>query len=390
MAHHITAVHPIIAPSQPLYGFLGNPDPAKFVRAAGFSDVYFVRDSTVPLEQVRLGVDLGVGVLRVWKRRPCGSGAKGVFPACTVPEMVGVGETFGCEANNCVGHPTRESPCLLITAPETFSHKHPQITCAALPRAPAATTVTPHWLFIDGQQPATEENAPVDRPAAKRQRTEAELGEAGRAGAAGAGPKDAAGQGRKGGVLTGCRVCVLRVSAWKWHAELVALRFCTTLELRRQGLGCKRAKGRRYRTRSGSRSAAGGSALGRGTCQRDTPSAPCAMDTADASCGRLGRCTTPRSVPHVPYPTTVADGPASATGAAQAAAGGALGAAAAAPGAAAGAGAAAASPAAAAPVQHILSDEMQRLFEEVRREGQWGWGRLHGTAQHVATRVGVC
>lgn len=37
---------------QPLFGFLGNSDPAKFVRAAGHPDVYFTKDEVVPLEQV--------------------------------------------------------------------------------------------------------------------------------------------------------------------------------------------------------------------------------------------------------------------------------------------------------------------------------------------------
>lgn len=120
-----------------------------------------------------------------------------------------------------------------------------QITCAALPRAPAATTVTPHWLFIDGQQPATEENAPVDRPAAKRQRTEADGSEAGRAGAA---AKDAAGQKRKGGgcvtgcvVLAGCRGCR---SVCKWAACRVRglSRFPTGWELMRQGWGVQSAR----------------------------------------------------------------------------------------------------------------------------------------------------
>ena len=40
------------SPQQPLYGFLNNSDPAKFVRATGAPDLYFVRDDTVPLEQV--------------------------------------------------------------------------------------------------------------------------------------------------------------------------------------------------------------------------------------------------------------------------------------------------------------------------------------------------
>ncbi|GIL82888.1 hypothetical protein Vretimale_8389 [Volvox reticuliferus] len=74
---------------EPLHGFLGNNDPAKFVRATGHPDVYFVRDAMVPLEQ---------------------------------------------------------------------------ITYAPLPKAPNHTTVMPHWLFIDGVQPQTEENAAVERP----------------------------------------------------------------------------------------------------------------------------------------------------------------------------------------------------------------------------------
>ncbi|GLC67259.1 hypothetical protein PLESTF_000534400 [Pleodorina starrii] len=96
---------------EPLYGFLGNNDPAKFVRATGHSDVYFVRDAMVPLEQ---------------------------------------------------------------------------ITYAPLPKAPNHTTVMPHWLFIDGVQPQTEENAAVERPPppAKRPRLAAAAAAAGARGGA--------------------------------------------------------------------------------------------------------------------------------------------------------------------------------------------------------------
>lgn len=66
------------------------------------------------------------------------------------------------------------------------------------------------------------------------------------------------------------------------------------------------------------------------------------------------------------------------------AASGALGAAAAAPATAAGGAGAAAASAAAAPVQHILSDEMQRMFEEVRGQGQGQWRLAGGTARHSA------
>ncbi|KAG2429868.1 hypothetical protein HXX76_010648 [Chlamydomonas incerta] len=105
---------------EPLYGFLNNNDPAKFVRATGAPDLYFVRDDTVPLEQ---------------------------------------------------------------------------ITCAPLPKAPNATTVMPHWLFINGVQPQTEENAAVDpRPAPKRQRLAAAAAAAAGAGAGAAGAGAAAGQ----------------------------------------------------------------------------------------------------------------------------------------------------------------------------------------------------
>jgi hypothetical protein len=53
-----------------------------------------------------------------------------------------------------------------------FLPGRPQITGSALPRAPHATSVTPHWLFIDGVQPTIEENAPLDArlPPAKRPR----------------------------------------------------------------------------------------------------------------------------------------------------------------------------------------------------------------------------
>lgn len=37
---------------QPLYGFLGNRDAEKFVKATGHPDLYFIEDRVVPLEQV--------------------------------------------------------------------------------------------------------------------------------------------------------------------------------------------------------------------------------------------------------------------------------------------------------------------------------------------------
>lgn len=48
--------------------------------------------------------------------------------------------------------------------------QHMQIITTALPKPPSSTTVMPHWLFIQGVQPRTDENTPVDRPVAKRAR----------------------------------------------------------------------------------------------------------------------------------------------------------------------------------------------------------------------------
>ncbi len=38
---------------EPMYGFSNNKDPAKFVRAAGHPDVYFVQDPELSFDQVR-------------------------------------------------------------------------------------------------------------------------------------------------------------------------------------------------------------------------------------------------------------------------------------------------------------------------------------------------
>lgn len=39
---------------QPVYGFAGNQDRAKFIKATGHSDLYFVQDPEVPLDAVSL------------------------------------------------------------------------------------------------------------------------------------------------------------------------------------------------------------------------------------------------------------------------------------------------------------------------------------------------
>lgn len=41
-----------------------------------------------------------------------------------------------------------------------------------LPKPPAEPTVLPHWLFIEGVQPITPENAAIERPVAKRVKQE--------------------------------------------------------------------------------------------------------------------------------------------------------------------------------------------------------------------------
>lgn len=48
---------------------------------------------------------------------------------------------------------------------------HLQLIDAPLPRPPVEIGVSPHWLFINGVQPTTAENAPLSRPTAKRAKT---------------------------------------------------------------------------------------------------------------------------------------------------------------------------------------------------------------------------
>eukprot|EP00983_Pelagomonas_calceolata_P134419 1162060-Pelagomonas_calceolata.AAC.12 len=45
---------------------------------------------------------------------------------------------------------------------------HLQLVDAPLARPPVEVGVMPHWLFINGVQPAIPENAPLERPSAKR------------------------------------------------------------------------------------------------------------------------------------------------------------------------------------------------------------------------------
>lgn len=52
-----------------------------------------------------------------------------------------------------------------------------QVLAQPLPRCPVEVGTLPHWLAIEGKQPATAENAIIERrkPAAKRTRTAAQL-----------------------------------------------------------------------------------------------------------------------------------------------------------------------------------------------------------------------
>lgn len=45
-----------------------------------------------------------------------------------------------------------------------------QLVEAPLPRPPVEVAIMPHWLFINGVQPVTPENAPLERPAVKKPR----------------------------------------------------------------------------------------------------------------------------------------------------------------------------------------------------------------------------
>lgn len=45
-----------------------------------------------------------------------------------------------------------------------------QVIGAPLPKCPIQVGVVPHWLAVDGVQPAIPENAPLERPRSKRAR----------------------------------------------------------------------------------------------------------------------------------------------------------------------------------------------------------------------------
>lgn len=48
-----------------------------------------------------------------------------------------------------------------------------QLLDEPLPPAPVEVGLMPHWLFINGVQPAIPENAPIDKPITKRSRAQA-------------------------------------------------------------------------------------------------------------------------------------------------------------------------------------------------------------------------
>ncbi len=59
-------------------------------------------------------------------------------------------------------------------APEDVRRRgRAQVVGAPLPRCPFEVGVVPHWLAVDGVQPAIPENAPLDRPRSKRARAAA-------------------------------------------------------------------------------------------------------------------------------------------------------------------------------------------------------------------------
>ena len=109
---------------QPLYGF-GSKDPARFVRAAGHADLFYVQDLDTPTGQ-----------------------ASACHFCCMHPAWKGM-------------YLSDQSACNLK-----------QIIEGGLPKFPVEVGVVPHWLAIEGVQPNIPENAPVERQKLKRPRAE--------------------------------------------------------------------------------------------------------------------------------------------------------------------------------------------------------------------------
>ena len=93
---------------------------ARFARAAGHGDLFYAQDPELPFDEV-------------WRGR-------------------------GVQKRGRDARPT--SPC-----PSPLSL---QLVDPPLPRPPMEATVLPHWLAIEGAQPATPENAPLPVPRARR------------------------------------------------------------------------------------------------------------------------------------------------------------------------------------------------------------------------------
>lgn len=86
---------------------------------------------------------------------------------------------------------------------------HVQLIDAPLPRPPVEIGVSPHWLFINGVQPTTAENAPLSRPTAKRAKTA--TGRPAVAGKASAAAAVKAEPGAAGGEVGGARASAVQV-----------------------------------------------------------------------------------------------------------------------------------------------------------------------------------
>ena len=135
--------HGVLRPcrgAQPLYGF-ASKDPARFLRAAGHGDPFYVQDPLLSFDQASSGA-----------------------PACSLCQRACVLKHACCSAKDRLVE--RYSKCCSHTL--NPAHSCAQVIDAPLPKVPIEVGVVPHWLAVDGVQPAIPENAPLERPRAKR------------------------------------------------------------------------------------------------------------------------------------------------------------------------------------------------------------------------------
>jgi len=117
---------------QPLLGWAASRDTARFARAAGHADLFYVDDPEVGFDEVNKILILN-----------------GLIETATTVAIV---RSFG---------PLHSHPFISLPPP---TKPPPQIIDKPLPPPPLEVSIVAHWLAVNGVQPATPENAPLPRP----------------------------------------------------------------------------------------------------------------------------------------------------------------------------------------------------------------------------------